>query len=61
MLLNEIGIVSIYAKVMGPHDLFFSMRFTVNTYDGFLQEGWLSEETHAQLTTPYKKNMDLGY
>ncbi|CAD8065255.1 unnamed protein product [Paramecium primaurelia] len=52
---------SFYASIMGPHDLFFSMRVTITGYQQMNREGFLPSNQLFQLTEPYYESIQLGY
>ncbi|CAD8166915.1 unnamed protein product [Paramecium pentaurelia] len=52
---------SFYASIMGPHDLFFSMRITITAYQQMNREGFLPSSKLPQLIQPYQDSVQLGY
>ncbi|CAD8075398.1 unnamed protein product [Paramecium sonneborni] len=52
---------SFYSSIMGPHDLFFSMRVTITAYQQMNREGLLPSTQLFQLTEPYYQSIQLGY
>ncbi|CAD8049388.1 unnamed protein product [Paramecium sonneborni] len=60
-IIDNIEMASLHASIMGPHDLFFSMRVTVSSYQQMYREGFLSENQVIQLTDPYYINIRSGY
>ncbi|CAD8050580.1 unnamed protein product [Paramecium sonneborni] len=60
-IIDNIQMASLHASIMGPHDLFFSMRITVSSYQQMQREGFLNENQVIQLTDPFYINIRSGY
>ncbi|CAD8046562.1 unnamed protein product [Paramecium primaurelia] len=60
-IIDNIEMGSLHASIMGPHDLFFSMRITVSSYQQMQREGFLSQNQVVQLTDPFYNNIRQGY
>ncbi|CAD8046561.1 unnamed protein product [Paramecium primaurelia] len=52
---------SLHSDVMAPHDLYFSMRVTLSSYQQALNEGFINKTQFVQLTDPYYDNIFHGY
>ncbi|CAD8075508.1 unnamed protein product [Paramecium sonneborni] len=52
---------SFYASIMGPHDLYFSMRVALTTYQQMNREGFLPSSQMKQFIAPIQEIVDLGY
>ncbi|CAD8050582.1 unnamed protein product [Paramecium sonneborni] len=57
----EINMIGLHSDVMAPHDLYFSMRITLSSYQQALNEGFINQTLFTQLTDPYYNNIYLGY
>ncbi|CAD8049389.1 unnamed protein product [Paramecium sonneborni] len=57
----EINMIGLHSDVMAPHDLYFSMRVTLSSYQQAFREGFLNQTLFTQLTDPYYNNIYLGY
>lgn len=42
--IKEIDLISFHASIMGPHDLFYSMRLTIQHYEDMLSLGLITHE-----------------
>ncbi|CAD8066471.1 unnamed protein product [Paramecium sonneborni] len=58
---SQLEMVSFYAAIMAPHDLFFSMRVTITAYQQMQREGFLTQQKVTELTNPYYENIELGF
>ncbi|CAD8133797.1 unnamed protein product [Paramecium octaurelia] len=61
LIIDNIEMDSLHASIMGPHDLFFSMRITVSSYQQMQREGFLTQNQMVQLTDPFYTNIRSGY
>ncbi|CAD8133798.1 unnamed protein product [Paramecium octaurelia] len=59
--ITEINMIGLHSDVMAPHDLYFSMRVTLSSYQQALREGFINQTQFTQLTDPYYDNIYLGY
>ncbi|CAD8133996.1 unnamed protein product [Paramecium pentaurelia] len=59
--ITEINMIGLHSDVMAPHDLYFSMRVTLSSYQQALREGFINQTLFTQLTDPYYDNIYLGY
>ncbi|CAD8075094.1 unnamed protein product [Paramecium sonneborni] len=57
----QLEMLSFYASIMAPHDLFFSMRVTITAYEQMQREGFIPHDRLKELTDPYYQYIDLGY
>ncbi|CAD8072193.1 unnamed protein product [Paramecium sonneborni] len=58
---SHLEMISFYAAIMAPHDLFFSMRVTITAYQQMQREGFLTQGQVTELTNPYYENIELGF
>ncbi|CAD8154163.1 unnamed protein product [Paramecium pentaurelia] len=61
LLIEQIEMLQLHASIMGPHDLFFSMRITVTSYQIQYREGFINAKELQVLTTPFLQYLPLGY
>ncbi|CAD8066257.1 unnamed protein product [Paramecium sonneborni] len=61
LLIEQIEMLQLHANIMGPHDLFFSMRITVTSYQIQYREGFINAKELQVLTAPFLEYMPLGY
>ncbi|CAK62154.1 unnamed protein product (macronuclear) [Paramecium tetraurelia] len=57
----DINMIGLHSDVMAPHDLYFSMRITLSSYQQALSEGFINQTLFKQLTDPYYDNIYQGY
>ncbi|CAK64035.1 unnamed protein product (macronuclear) [Paramecium tetraurelia] len=58
---SHLEMVTFYAAIMAPHDLFFSMRVTITAYQQMQREGFLTQKQVTELTNPYYDHIELGF
>ncbi|CAD8164878.1 unnamed protein product [Paramecium pentaurelia] len=59
--ISDIEIIALHASIQGPHDLFFSMRNTITSYQQMSREGFIPANKVKNLTEPYYLNIQYGY
>ncbi|CAD8065419.1 unnamed protein product [Paramecium primaurelia] len=59
--ISDIEIIALHASIQGPHDLFFSMRNTISTYQQLGSEGYIPNSIVPNLTAPYEEQLRYGY
>ncbi|CAK74649.1 unnamed protein product (macronuclear) [Paramecium tetraurelia] len=59
--ISDIEIIALHASIQGPHDLFFSMRNTITSYQQMAREGFIPTSKVTNLTEPYYLNIQFGY
>ncbi|CAD8154376.1 unnamed protein product [Paramecium pentaurelia] len=58
---SNLEMVTFYAAIMAPHDLFFSLRVTITAYQQMQREGFLTQNKVIELTNPYYDHIELGF
>ncbi|CAD8072412.1 unnamed protein product [Paramecium sonneborni] len=61
LLIKQIEMLQLHANIMGPYDLFFSMRITVTSYQIQYMEGFINAKELQVLTAPFLQYLPLGY
>ncbi|CAD8075184.1 unnamed protein product [Paramecium sonneborni] len=59
--ISDIEIIALHASIQGPHDLFFSMRNTITSYQQMSKDGFIPSNLVTNLTEPYYLNIQYGY
>lgn len=59
--IKEIDLISFHSSIMGPHDLFYSMRLTIQHYEDMLSLGLITYEYEHSLNSFYYDHIKYGY